>query len=525
MTTITLTGRKLRDDGVLASGFSDNKNYLVTLSRVPTASYDMALIYPKQVAASAISAFKWGDTKTPYQCRPTWIGGRPPYKATLFGAPVGATFGGVEFTGDPIVNEYTRTLDETTGLYVHTLPDDFCLCAYQFESEDIGETFDWGVMIQDQDNKILTIHWTNGVSDTNVKYFDSASGNNANSGTFESPYQTAAYGYGLSSANDYIFKFKNGTYSIDADFSIGAADSKSWIGVGSSVYFNMATGLFSNGVDDLTFSRIRFTGAKSAAVNAYNCKWNLVDRCTYYDCEFENSSYGTTGDDNPAAIAFWGNASEEHNDISIVNCNQLAGAECQMLVTFDVNRIIVENCHVSGVSYPSSNGSKFLHLKDETSYFDVRHCTASGTSVVGLFDISNQGPAQCNNQLVRYCAADNCGAGAASGAYIWNDSGTGNPCKGTEQYCQRNTVIANAQIPLWFRTLGTGGESVNIEGILYYSTNPTFIEGGVDAGVVIAGTPSLVAAGEINSDFSYDNSIKSANLGVNGHIIASELVI
>lgn len=524
-TAITVTGKRLRDGGRLSSGFSANKNYLVSAIRRLSTSRDMALVAP-QAAAGALAAWRWADTSTPYRFRPSWRGGEPGFKATLFAAPIGATFGGIEFTGTPIENEFTRTLDLTTGLYVHTMPDNFCLCEYQFQPGDLGQQFHWGMMVQDQDNRILPIHWVTGVSDSNVKYFDSASGNNANAGTFAAPYQTAAFGYALANAQNFIFKFKDGNYVVDSDFSITASKSASWIAVGSNVNFNMDAGFFSGGVNDMTFMGIKHNGARLAAANAFNHKYNLVDRAYFYDCVFNNSFSGSARDDNPAAIAFWGNASLEHHDISIVNCTQPSTAKCQLLVTFDVNGLIVENCHADNVTYDAGNGSKFIHIKDETSNFTVRFCTVSGTSIDGLFAISNQGAEnnQCNNQDVQFCAANSNGATSSSGPFTWNNQSSGNPCKGTSQFFQRCTVVAGTQVPLWFRSLGTGGEPVNTEAALYSSSSATFIDGGATAATQI-GTPSVkVAAGKINADFSYADDIKAANLGVTGHIIASELV-
>jgi len=139
-TSITVTGNQLRSGGRISSGFSVNKNYLVTAIRMLSESRDMAVVTPK-ANAGAMAAFRWADTSTPYQFRPTWRGGEPGFKATLFAAPIGATFGGVTFTGDPVENVYSRTLDATTGLYIHALPNNFCLCEHQFVSGDLGQDF------------------------------------------------------------------------------------------------------------------------------------------------------------------------------------------------------------------------------------------------------------------------------------------------------------------------------------------------------------------------------------------------
>lgn len=527
-TSIVVYGQQLLEDTNISSGFpnSTNKNWVIADGYRLTTSRDMYPVYPKQTVASSMAAFKWADTSTIYKIRPTWRGGHPPYRVTVFKAPTGAQLNGVSFSGSEIVQEYTRTLDATTTRYIHDLPNNFCELTHQFQIGDVGQTFEWGIVVHDQNNRTISIQWTTQVSNTNVKYFDSVAGNDANDGSFATPYQTAAFGYALANAQNYIFKFKDGSYAINSDFAITSTKCKSWIGVGDAVSFDMTAGLFSSGVDDQLFMGINFTGAKLDAPDTFNHKYNLVSRCTFHDCTFNNNFVGTVNTDNSAAIAFWGNTTLEHQDISITNCNQLSTVKSQMLTMFDVNGVIVENCHVSNAAYDpgSGGGSKFLHVKDETKNITIRHCTASGTSERGLISFSNQGPIQCDQQELLFCAVDNLGAPANNGPYVWNDQSVATPCKGTNQYIQRCTAIAHTQTPLWFRSLGSGGEPVNIEGILYSTTNALILEGGSNGGTYM-GHPSVqVPAAKLNTNYTMTDDIKGDNLGITGHQIASPLV-
>jgi len=255
--TISLMLPKDSSTKVLRSDYiainPDNSWRIATQFRLDH-SYDMVAVHPRASDADGMAYFKWADTKSNYKCRVSWFGGEPPYRLTMLNGPSGATIGG------SAVQVFTRTLDATvSGMYVHTVPNNFAEIDWLPSVGQHGNTYSFSILVEDQAGRTLLIPWSTTVDDTKFKYFDSASGNDSNSGTFELPYKTIAFGFALTNSNNYIFKLKNGSYPLNQ--STASNKCRSIIGIGSAAVLDTSAGGISGNFDDFAIINCDIDGS------------------------------------------------------------------------------------------------------------------------------------------------------------------------------------------------------------------------------------------------------------------------
>lgn len=478
--------------------------------------FPISLVHPRQNDAGSMAYFKWADTKSEYVCRPSWFGGEPPFRLTLVNAPAGMTIGG------GTVQTFTHTLSAHAGIYTHSLPNDYATIRWTPTVGQHGNTYTVTLLVEDQTGGTLLITWYVGVDDTKFKYFDSVNGNNANAGTFAAPYQTFGYGYAsVASANNYIYKYKAGTYSVhngtpENDAAFDSTHCKSHVGIAAGVIFDCTYGEFSGGISDICIMNAKITGGQPARQNVRQVNLtNRSDRALINRIEFDTTEGGTQTPlaDNPCGIMFSNIDPNWHYNVSITDCNLSATSTTGMYILFAVRNSIVENTTASGINISTPNGDIIGHFKDGCYNVGLRFSDYSGDPAGGVFLVTNQTPARALNSDVNYCRFVT--TGSTYGATIrWNAQVTVG-ARPAGQYIQRCSIDANTIIPLKMEDYVSGaGEDVNYSGILWESTQAT-IDGGSTGGQSVGQTSVKVA--DINS-------ISSTDIGKRGWVIASTLV-
>lgn len=478
--------------------------------------FPISLVHPRQNDSGSMAYFKWADTKSEYVCRPSWFGGEPPFRLTLVNAPAGMTIGGgTEQT-------FTRTLSAHAGIYTHSLPNDYATIRWSPTVGQHGNTYTVTLLVEDQTGGTLLITWTVTVDDTKFKYFDSVSGNNANAGTFAAPYQTFGYGYAsVASAQNYIYKYKAGTYTIHSgvvenDASFDSTHCKSHIGITAGVIFDCTYGEFSGGLSDICLMNLKLTGGQPARSNVRQVNLtNRSDRAYINRVEFDTTEGGTQSPfaDNPCGIMFSNIDPNWHYNVSITDCNLSATSTTGMYILFAVRDSIVENTTASGINISTTNGDIIGHFKDGCYNVGLRFSDYSGDPAGGVFFVSNQTPSRALNSDINYCRFVT--TGSTYGATIrWNAQVPALENMPAGQYIQRCSIDANTVKPIKMEDSGAGSK-VNYSGILWDSTWST-IDGGSTGGQSVGQTSVKVA--DINS-------ISSDDIGKRGWVIASTLVV
>jgi len=474
--------------------------------------FSLSLVHPRQADAGSMAYFKWADTKSEYVCRPSWFGGEPPFRLTLVNAPAGMTIGGgTEQT-------FTRTLSAHAGIYTHSLPNDYATIRWQPTAGQHGNTYTVTLLVEDQTGGTLLITWTVTVDDTKFKYFDAVSGSDGNAGTFASPYQTFGFGYNLASAQNYIYKYKAGTYNVHNgttgnNAAFDSAHCKSHIGIAAGVVMNTSGGHFSSGTADIYMANMQINGTRSDVLGRQFYLDAQCNQLTFNRVDFLTTSLGSNSGDNPCAV-FTGNlVSPYHNNISITDCTLNSASVSAMYVLFGVKNGVVENTYSSGATIPASNGAFIGHFKDSSYNLGLRFSDYSGDCANGPFSVSNQAPSRCLNSDINYCRFQT--IGSVFGATLrWNAQQSGADVLPAGQYMQRCSIDANTVIPSKFEKFATGTNLVNYSGCLWQGTSST-IDGGSTGGQSV-GTTSVKVA-DINS-------LSADDIGKRGWVIASTLV-
>jgi hypothetical protein len=476
-------------------------------------SFDIVQVSPISAGSGAMAQFKWADPDDLYRVPISWFGGEWPVRLTILSGPASATIGSQR------TQKFNLSLDATTGRYIHTMPNDFAELRWQPLESDVGTTTEIRVRLEDNNNRVTEFTWSVTVDRTKSKWIDAVNGSNANAGTFSAPYQTIAFAYALSGGQNFIYRFRAGTYAVDADYALGATKSKSWIARnGETVNFNMDAGLFSNDYTDTSFIGINFKGGRLTALNVRNNWINLALRTTFHKCTFDITFAGTVRDDNPTGIFFQKGAAHFHKKISITDCRLEAGSQASLCCIFGAEDICIRNTRCDDINIPSNNGSMVINLKDGCKNVSVSFCDIDNAlNTRGMVTFYNQSELECINQEMVYCAIRSTNTNGSTWSATWNNANG----KGTNQYCQRNTLVSGTQYACLFGSPGAG-EVVNVSGMLYSSTLglQQFPVGANNIGQASV----QVASNKINADFSYADDIKAANLGITGHLIASPLV-
>lgn len=474
----------------------------------------MVAVHPL-AAADATAAWRWFTTKTDNSIRLAWQGGEPPFRIEMTTSPTGATIGNSGTT-----QEFVRTADASvSGLYRHALPTSYATVKMPAASVTNLTAYNFVITVTDQNDVVLTYTFTVNADDSKFKFFDAVSGNNANPGTFESPFQTFLHGYDLASAGSYIYMFKNGTYTVtngtSGDAAISDTHSRSLIGIGtdrSTVSLSMATDALSGAVSDWTIKNMTVTGANPALANPKQIAFTgQSDRAHICGVSFD-TRVGTLGDDNPCGIFFADLGSGSyHQHLSIVDCELLPTSESSLVVYFTPQYSIEENCTASGVAFPQVNGSLVSHQKARSSNTTYRFCDYSADSPNGIIWVSNQAADDCENNEIVYCRLENIGSGNDSVLRFNGQALVGARPPG--QLAVRNSIIAGSSDPFTFEAY-IAGDDVSYSASLWSSSVATVIDA--------TGGTSLATASTKVADV---NTLAEANLGIRGWIIASTEVV
>ena len=504
-----------RSQGSFPSISADNSWKIASPFRLDR-SFDMTAVHPRSAEAGAMAYFKWADTKSTYRCRVSWVGGEPPYRLILTQAPDGASFSG------SAIQTFTRILDSTvSGMYVHSVPSNYAEIDWLPSAGQSGNTYSFSVLVQDQAGRLLTIPWQTTVDNTKFRYFDSATGNNTNAGTFEAPYQTLDYGFALTNSNNYIFKLKDGSYPLNQ--STANNRCRSIIGIGSAAVLDTSAGGISGNFDDFAILNCEVNGSPvtSGHFKAINVQSRSL-RMTFHKLRFKNivpTSYG----DNASCIFTVGlgtPSTTKHEYLSITECSIDTTVKAQMICTYSSDYVVVDN--PSGVlDIPNSPyGGKLIHFKDQTSNVSCRFAVCSGVTDNLMISFANQYPENAYNQECLFACVNYVG-NVLQGAIGWNGQGTTAPYKGTEQYLMRCSIRAGTQKPISSESIGVGGQKLNISSCVWSSSDTLYnTAGGQEFGTASA----QITDSQWDASMNMVAAVRTANLGYRGAEIASTMV-
>jgi hypothetical protein len=480
------------------------------------------VIYPRPDGETASHAFhRKASANWQYQMRVCIQGGEAPFKYQIISGPVGAT----------IVEEFDRTIDSVTGLTLHSIPEGYATVKWSNPSG----TANWSVRVTDQSDAFVDVVWSTVVDETAFVYLDSASGNDANSGTFASPLATFRTGLWKGNHLDTTYAnkiavFKTGTYNVYQNLVNESVSVNinvkpcAYIGLpGNAVTLNTSQGHFYVNRGDVAFANLTFNGSRTDLDDNRIIQISTFDdNYLFWGLTFQNMTIGTVGTDNPACIMFVDNDGDPKNRIAVVDCVLGVGAAFELICTFSSNHVLVENCEGLNLTFPrvndNNNGDKPIHIKDDTRNVTVRFCRITGPAAVNAFQISNQQNTTnyAQNQEVCYCYAatttDNFEGGPVQfnqAAVLFNNAAT--------THCYRNTIVS----PQYMITAQkwNAGDSVLLSGNAY--TGATAI--GYGSGWTATTPVNLkVVNGDLDATGKLTNSTKRiANLGKVGFEIAS----
>ena len=506
--------------GKLQSGYqpiNPNNSWRIAAPFRLDHSYDMTLVHPRASDAGSMAYFKWADTKSNYKCRVSWFGGEPPFRLTILNAPAGATIGG------GAVQVFTRTLDATvSGMYVHSVPDNFAEIDWLPSSGQLDNTYNFSVLVEDQANRQLIIPWSVAVDDTKFKYFDSASGSDASAGTFEFPYQTLAFGFGLANSNNYIFKLKDGSYPLNQ--STASNKCRSIIGIGSAAVLDTSAGGISGNFDDFAIINCDVDGSPvtSGHFKALNIQ-SRSRRAVFHKLRFKNIVPTSHGDNASCifTVGLGAPSATKHEYISITECSADSTVKAQMVCTYSCDYVVVDS-PVGVLNIPvSPYGAKLIHFKDQTSNVSCRFAVCSGLTDNIMISFANQYPQNAYNQECIFARVNYTG-NSSQAAISWNGQGTTSPYKGTSQYLMRASIRGGTQKPVGSESIGVGGEKLNISSCVWSSSDIFYkTEGGQEFGTASA----QITDAQWDASMNMVAAVRAANLGYRGAEIASTLVI
>ncbi|MFK7986712.1 MAG: hypothetical protein AB8I08_11865, partial [Sandaracinaceae bacterium] len=214
----------------------------------------------------------------------------------------------------------------------------------------------------------------------------------------------------------------------------------------------------------------------------------------------------------PACIAFMSDG-PYHENIAVLDSRLGPGAATQLIVTFDTDYLLLEGNAADGVAMAQSNGSYFLHPKDDSNHVTVRNNTFRGsvattaiapTNQITLTSVTDQ--EVCWNRLIHD------GDQNVDAAIEMNGSSSTPDAMNT--YVYRNTVVSERRA---FRF--SGGTSAS-----EFEANAFF---GRSAGVFGSNfTDGAVANQELaETDFDAEGRLSGAARSTHGGIAGAEILV
>ncbi|OOV16505.1 T9SS type A sorting domain-containing protein [Flavobacterium sp. LM4] len=477
----------------------------------------MRLIYPRPDAETPLYALhRKASSKWTYKTRICIQGGEAPFKYELISGPASAT----------IVGETDRTQDPVTGLISHKIPTDYATVFWTNPS-NAGTFY---VKVTDQSGAVTDVKWTVQTDESAFVILDQENGNDANAGTWNSPLASIPEGLWKNSDTDATYAnkiavFKKGTYPVystayNTDCSINAGvKPRSFLAVENGVVFDTNGGHFYVNTGNVAFVGIEFRGSKTNVENNRIIQVSEKDsNYLFWNLKFSNQTDGTVANDNPSCIVFMDDNVYSHN-IAVVDCELLPTSAIQLICTFACDGILVENNKVTNVNQSLSNGSTFIHIKDDSKNVTVRFNQLSGKAPSGMIRMSNQQHAGmlAFNQEVCYNFLKSDIIEWEAGLIIWNQNAT-ETNNASNTHCYRNTIVC-PNFAISTRSWN-GGDKVKLSGNAYVSAN--FLFGGVGYEETAPVNVKLLAT-DLNSDGTINNSAGKRALyaGKNGFEILS----
>lgn len=215
------------------------------------------------------------------------------------------------------------------------------------------------VRVTDQDGNIVTYSWTLTVGTSKHVFFDAVNGNDANSGTFASPYQTFAKFSGLATTPELSGKicvYRSGTYATDNAAALTDSGYRWMMGPnkplvhmaypGDAVIFDF---------NECNWNWQTYSGTEVAIVgvemrginNAINASqgtyFRLDDsnRTLFDSINFTQQSGALTTPTNPACINF--RDSGNSTDLAITNCTFDGLNNVFATELYDIQYVVFEN--------------------------------------------------------------------------------------------------------------------------------------------------------------------------------------
>ncbi|MEM0578110.1 T9SS type A sorting domain-containing protein [Flavobacterium polysaccharolyticum] len=448
-----------------------SQNWLIASDYKVGQKLPLRLLYPRPDAETPNNALhRKASSNWTYQTRICIQGGEAPFKYEIVSGPSTAT----------IVGEMNRTIDPITGLIAHNYPDGYATVSWPNPSG----TGNFNIKVTDQSGATTNAIWTVQTDETAFVVLDQVNGNDANTGTWNSPLASIPTGLWRNSDTDATFAnkiavFKRGTYPVygripNTNCAIDPnIKPRSFLAVESDVVFNMNNGHFFVNTGDVAFVGMEFRGSRTDQENNRIIQISTKNsNYLFWKLKFSNQTFGTSGTDNPSCIVFLNGTTFTQN-VAIVDCEVLPTASMQLVVTYTCDGVLLENNKFTNVYFPSSNGSAFFHVKGSTKNQTIRFNHLTGEAPYSMIRMNNnQVSGLIYNQEICYNYIQSNIVAWESGPIIWNLNTTySNP---TNIHTYRNTIIAPNSIASIRTEAWNGGENVKLSANAWVATNFLF---------------------------------------------------
>jgi len=434
----------------------------------------LRVIYPRPDAETTnFSLHRKASNNWAYKTRIAIQGGEAPFKFELINAPANTE----------LAEEMDRSVDPETGLILHSLPENYATVIWP---EPNGNS-EFEVKVTDQSGATVTVVWSVQTDESAFVVLDSENGDDTNSGTWDEPLATVPVGLWKNDSADVTYAekiavFKDGEYPIyedalNSNLSINeSVKPRSYLAVGENVIFDTRFGHFYVNTGDVAFVGMEFRGSRSDVSNNRIIQVSTKNsNYLFWKLKFSEQTFGTLANDNPSSIFFMDDNTYGHN-IAVVDSELLPTAAMQLIDLFSSDGVLIENNRILDVDFERSNGSVFIHAKDDTKNLTIRFNQLTGAAPDGMIRVSNQQNPDmlAYNQEVNYNYVKTSIVGYESGPIIWNQNATSAP-NAANTHSYRNTIVS----PTFAHSAATwnGGDDVQISGTAWQASDLVYYEG------------------------------------------------
>jgi len=479
------SGGSVTSNTVTGSAQSSSDVYAFPLkagNAIASANLNMRMVHPRPDADGGINSWerhKLQPEGIPLRIPVGVLGGIPPFRYSVTSTMSGLTIGA------DMPNDWWENGLQNYGVLMCDAPT--------------AGTYTTTVTGTDQAGTQVSSTFTTVVIDKNdttkFRWFDSVNGNNANSGSYASPYKddlTKAYGAtsGATTFQGHVIFKDTATYSL-----VGHSDTTPGIRLNSGrmpiVYYTMPvsgsvgqrakfdftggkfigiTG-FSCLVQGMYIGEIDHTGSTTGVTNMHNYYINdAQDRITFFNIDNTSIGVGSAGTDN-ATFCFFSNgadstdASYNHNVFfrRVRETGRPSSSNSYgMTSAYGLKYALFEDCHEI-----SSSSAEDFYLKDSDQQVTLRYCSSDNNMAVGA---QNQNGGTSGEIEYVHCRVNDALGGTAIGLATAGASGTlGNI------YVSRCTTYGKVDVNSFSTATGTYAVSGTV---IYTSLSPAFNNGG-----------------------------------------------